>query len=159
MPRRTLLLIRHAKSSWKHAGLSDRDRPLAGRGKRDAPKMGKRLARRGLRPQLMLVSPAVRTLETARIMAKALGVRGEKRVLEPRLYECSGQELLSIVHELDDDVRRVAIIGHNPGLTLLAHRFVDSIVDLPTCAAVALEFDSPSWRQVDARRLLIALVG
>ena len=80
MPRRsaataakTLFLVRHAKSSWKEAGLADRERPLSGRGKRDAPRMGARLARRDARPELLVTSPAVRAVQTAEAMAVALG--------------------------------------------------------------------------------------
>ena len=85
---KTLLLIRHAKSSWDDPALPDKDRPLNDRGRRDAPKMGKRLAKRGVKPDLILSSPALRALRTAEIIAKMLDYQRRDIVLNERLY-CS----------------------------------------------------------------------
>src|SRR4029434_8634311 len=84
---KTLFLIRHAKSSWDDAALSDKDRPLDDRGKRDAPKMGKRLAKRDVKPDLILSSPAVRARTTAEIIAKKLDYKRNDIVGEDLLEQ------------------------------------------------------------------------
>src|SRR5262245_44557478 len=117
---KTLFLIRHAKSSWAEPGLSDRERPLNDRGRRDAPKMGKRLAKRDAVPDLILSSPAVRALETAEIIAEKLDYRRKDIVVVDRLYGVAADDLLALIQKLDDKLQRVMLFGHNPGLTELA---------------------------------------
>jgi phosphohistidine phosphatase len=145
---KTLFLVRHAKSSWDDATLSDRDRPLNDRGKRDAPKMGERLAKRDVSPDLILSSPAVRALETAEIIAKKLDYRRKDIVVDDRLYAVAADDLLDVIHKLDDRLRRVMLFGHNPELTELAHRLSGKISHLPTCAVAEFRFDAKSWSKI-----------
>jgi phosphohistidine phosphatase len=145
---KTLFLVRHAKSSWDDTTLSDRDRPLNGRGKRDAPKMGERLAKRDVNPDLILSSPAVRALETAEIIAKKLDYRRKDIVVDDRLYAVAADDLLDVIHKLDDKLKRVMLFGHNPELTELAHRLSNKITDLPTCAVAEFAFDAKSWSSI-----------
>src|SRR6476659_2397420 len=107
---KTLFLIRHAKSSWDDTALPDKDRPLGDRGRRDAPKMGKRLAKRDVKPDLILSSPARRALTTAESVAKKLD------------YKLTGavHDLLNVIHKVGDKLERVMLFGHNPELTELA---------------------------------------
>ena len=153
MPRRsaataakTLFLVRHAKSSWKEVGLADRERPLSGRGKRDAPRMGARLARRDARPELLVTSPAVRAVQTAEAMALALG-RGPADVLvDEGIYDAGPEELMEVIRRFDDQVRHAMLVGHNPALTELANRLAAcDIENVPTCGVVILSLATDTW--------------
>jgi phosphohistidine phosphatase len=142
---KTLFLVRHAKSSWNEPGLPDKDRPLNDRGKRDAPKMGERLAKRNVKPDLILSSPARRALKTAQIIAKRLDYRLEDILVDDRLYAAEADDLLHVIRELGDKPKSVMLIGHNPELTELAHRLSNKITQMPTCAVAELMFDAKSW--------------
>ena len=155
---KTLLLIRHAKSSWDDTALSDKDRPLNDRGKRDAPKMGKRLARRDVKPDLILSSPAMRALTTAEIIAKKLDYKRKDIVVDDRLYAGEADDLLNVIHKLGDKRERVILVGHNPELTELAHRLSSEITHMPTCAVAAFTFDAKSWSNIGkAKPVKVAL--
>lgn len=145
-----LTLIRHAKSSWKDVDLKDHERPLSKRGERDAPVMGKRLAKRGYKPDLVVSSPAVRALKTARIIAKELGYKRKNIVVAERLYGSSTAGLLSMIRSLDQALKRVMVVGHNPELTDLANRLGGGRVhNLPTCGVARLRFDTDSWAEIE----------
>ncbi|ROH91008.1 histidine phosphatase family protein [Stagnimonas aquatica] len=146
---RLLTLIRHAKSSWDYPGLTDFERPLNDRGRRDAPRMAQRLARRCKPPLLLLSSPATRAVTTARLFAEALGVDFDEVLIEPRLYEASRKTLLEVIAGLPERRSQVLLFGHNPGLSELAHTLAACPFDeLPTCAAVQLQLDIASWAKV-----------
>ena len=146
MPTRTLTLLRHAKSSWADPGLRDFDRPLNARGKRDAPEMGRRLKGRGLRPSLILTSPAARALATARAVAEALGYPDEFIEHEPGLYHASPDAILAIVARQDETHRHLLVCGHNPGMTELASRLVGTdIGNMPTAAVLSVAGDADDW--------------
>jgi len=134
MTARILLLVRHAKSSWKHPELDDIDRPLNKRGRRDAPEMGRRLSHRKLIPDLVLCSPAVRTKATAEAIAAEVGYSADQIVINDDLYAASEQEILDAVASTDDRVRTLMVVTHNPVITDLANRFSTSPIDnVPTC--------------------------
>jgi phosphohistidine phosphatase len=147
-----LFLIRHAKSSWDEEGLADRDRPLNDRGKRDAPKMGQRLAGRGVQPDLILSSPAVRALTTAEIMAREMGYKRKAIIVDERIYAAEPEALLAVIAALDDAHNVVMLFGHNPELTAIAHRFSNEIDDMPTCSVAEFTFDVARWRDVPAAK-------
>jgi phosphohistidine phosphatase len=142
---RTLILVRHAKSSWNEPGVRDRDRPLNDRGERDAPRMGNRLAEHAVRPDIILSSPALRALTTAKIIAGKLDYRGRDIRVDDRLYAAEADELLEVIRELGDKPKCVMLVGHNPELTELAHRFSSGITHLPTCAVAVFTFDAKTW--------------
>jgi phosphohistidine phosphatase len=142
---KTLFLVRHAKSSRDEPVLPDKDRPLNERGKRDAPKMGERLAKRDVAPDLILSSPAKRALKTAQIIAKKLDYKLADIVVEERLYATSADHLLHIIRKLGAKPKSVMLFGHNPELTALAHRLSNKITHLPTCAVAEFTFDAKSW--------------
>ena len=150
---KTLFLIRHAKSSWDDTALPDKDRPLDDRGKRDAPKMGKRLEKRDVKPDLILSSPAIRALTTAQIIAKKLDYKRKDIVVDDRLYAGEADDLLNVIHKLDDKLERVMLFGHNPELTELAHRLSSEIVRMPTCAVAEFTFDVKSWSNIGKAKL------
>ena len=145
---KTLLLVRHAKSSWNDPSVADRDRPLASRGERDAPDMGKRLARRGIKPDLILSSPALRARLTAELLAEKLDYRRKDIVVDDRLYGRGADALLDVIRGIDDKVKRAMLVGHNPALTELAHGICRGIAHLPTCAVAQLAFHAKSWKDV-----------
>lgn len=143
-----LFLVRHAKSSWDDPTLSDFERPLNERGKRDAPFMGAHLADLGIKPDLIISSPAKRAKKTAKILAEALGYDLQKIEYKEAIYEASAQSLLYIVCQLPDSAKRVMIVGHNPGLTMLANILDDIVIDnIPTCGVVGVTFDTGSWSE------------
>jgi phosphohistidine phosphatase len=142
---KTLILARHAKSSWDDPAVPDRDRPLNDRGKRDAPAMGKRLAKDGVKPGLILSSPARRARKTARLLAKALDCKPRDIQVNDRLYCVEAEELLRVIRGLDDDADSVMLVGHNPELTELAHRLSSEVPNLPTCAIAVYKLDIGSW--------------
>lgn len=142
---KTLILVRHAKSSWSEPGSRDRDRPLNERGRRNAPEMGRRLAKRDLKPDLIISSPAVRALTTAQLMAGELGYRRSDIRVEERLYAAEAEGIVRVLRELGDEFGCVMLVGHNPELTDLARRFSGTIAHMPTCAVAVFAFDMASW--------------
>lgn len=143
---RTLTLIRHAKSSWKENTLKDFDRPLNKRGQQNAPMMGAILKQQGVSFDLIVTSPAVRALSTAKLIAQPLGYPEESLVLEPQLYDADVQRLLTVIQSLPDSAVNVALVAHNPGLTGLCNYLSgDSIENLPTCAVAGIAFELDSW--------------
>ncbi len=121
---KTLLLLRHAKSSWDDPTLADEDRPLAPRGRKAAPRMGRYLEEEGLKPDLILCSPSVRTRDTLAL----LGPVGEGMPVrfEPTLYPGTPEALLDALHAADDSASRLLLIGHNPGMEILAAQITDT---------------------------------
>lgn len=146
---KTLYIIRHAKSSWEDPEKDDFDRPLNDRGKRDAPRMGKRLKEKGITPALMLTSPAKRALSTARRIGKVLKYSKDNIKTDKKLYHADEETILSVVRDLKDKHDVVMVFGHNPGLTDFINSFQTGELDidnLPTCGIVAFELDIPSWK-------------
>ncbi|MEV0495294.1 SixA phosphatase family protein [Streptomyces atratus] len=109
-----LIVLRHAKSAWPD-GVPDLDRPLSGRGRRDAPAAGRRLREAGRVPDAVVCSPALRTRQTWDLVSPELGATPTV-VHDPRLYEASAAELLHVVREMDESCRTLLLIGHSPGV-------------------------------------------
>jgi len=145
---KTLFLVRHAKSSRDDPTLADRDRPLNDRGFRDAPKMGARLAKHDVKPDVVLSSPALRALTTAQLVARKLGYNPKDIVVDDRIYASSARALLEVIHGLDDKLACVMLVGHNPELSELANRLASDISDMATCAVAEFRFDIKSWTKV-----------
>jgi phosphohistidine phosphatase len=143
-----LFLIRHAKSSWDDTAVPDKDRPLNARGKRDAATIGERLAKRDVKPDLIMSSPAKRALTTAKIIGKELDYKLKDIVVDDRLYPSTVDDLLNVIHKLGDKQKRVMLFGHNPGLTELAHHLSSEITHMPTCAVAEFAFDAKSWSNI-----------
>lgn len=150
---KTLYVIRHAKSSWEDTNLPDFDRPLNERGKRDAPRMGKRLKERLIHPDLLLSSPAKRALSTCKRIAETLGLPKDGIKTDRDLYHADEEDILSVVRRLNDKYSTVFIFGHNPGLTdfvnSLSRDEAMNIPNLPTCGVAAFSFDTDSWNKTD----------
>ncbi len=147
---KTLTIVRHAKSSWKDVTLPDRKRPLNKRGKRDAPEMGRRIMEHGIRPSLIVSSPATRAWTTARIVADEIGYPREFLHKEGSLYLASLDRLLDVIVEQDVAFNSLMLVGHNPGLTDLVNYFVPGLTaNLPTAGVVSLDIDSDDWSLYD----------
>jgi phosphohistidine phosphatase len=152
---RTVALLRHGKAEWNDG--DDHERPLAERGRKDAPVAGRWLAGSGLLPDLVLCSTAVRCRETWKIAAAELP-RRPRTVYEDRLYEASAGELVALLGEVDDGVAHLLVVGHNPGVHALADALAgEAEGDLlprmnrsgfPTSAIAVLSFTG-SWKGVE----------
>ena len=145
---KTLVLVRHAKSAWDAPGLADHERPLAERGLRDAPEMGRRLAERGLEPDVIRSSTAVRARTTAELIAEALGLAPDRLDLDERLYGASPEDILGVVREFDDAIGTAMVVAHDPGMSDLAFALSGTIEHMPTCAVAEFRFDVDSWPEV-----------
>jgi phosphohistidine phosphatase len=151
----TLFLFRHAKSAWDDPSLDDFDRPLALRGARAAPAMADYMRTAGLRPDLVLCSPARRTRDTWALMAGKLDQPRTDYLEE--LYEAGARALLASIRKTKADVHRLMLVGHNPGLQSLAIDLIGSgdradrtaiAAKLPTAALAIIQFDIADWRKV-----------
>ncbi|ALW84107.1 phosphohistidine phosphatase [Hymenobacter sedentarius] len=146
---KTLYLLRHAKSSWSFNELSDQERPLNDRGRDDAPAMGKALAKRHIRPDLVVSSPAVRAMSTAVLVAREVEYPHDKIVVEPGIYGADVDGLLDVIHHLPDTAASVLLVGHNPTITETANALSpSSLNEMPTAAVVCLRFDCDHWADV-----------
>jgi phosphohistidine phosphatase len=141
-----LSLLRHAKSSWKDTSLVDHDRPLAKRGERNAPRMGRLLKDEKLVPDLIVSSTARRARDTALKVAEASGYTGEIRLVRD-LYLAEPERYLDSVYGLPEEARHAMLIGHNPGLELLLERLVGEAHRLPTAALAVLSLPVERWEQ------------
>jgi phosphohistidine phosphatase len=150
---KTLFLVRHAKSSWDDPTLADEDRPLNARGKRDAPKIGKRLAKRDVKLDLILSSPANRAITTAQVLADKLDFKLRNIVVDDRLYPGAVTGLLKVVRNLGK-LNRVMLVGHHPALSKLAHHLSSDIMHMPTGAVAEFTFKAKSWRDVSKATLV-----
>jgi phosphohistidine phosphatase len=112
--------------------------------------MGKRLAKRGVKPALLLTSPALRALTTAQLVAEELGYKRKDIVVEDRLYAGSSDDLLDVIRALDKKLDCVMLVGHNPEFTDLANRLSSEIIDMPTGAVAEFDFETKAWSDVGA---------
>lgn len=141
-----LTIVRHAKSSWKDTSLPDRKRPLNKRGERDAPIMGKRIHEHGIRPSLIVSSPATRAWRTAKIIAREINYPREFLQREDGLYLASLDEILDTVVAQDNSFNNLMIVGHNPGMTDFANFLVPGLTyNVPTAGVVSVEIDQDDW--------------
>jgi phosphohistidine phosphatase len=152
---KTLLVLRHAKSSWDNPALDDHERPLNVRGEEDAPRIGQLAREEGLAPELIVSSDAVRARLTAEAMADATGGR---ILLDPRLYHASATEILTALRSVVDEseessgengVATVMIVGHNPGLEQLIALLTGQLESLPTAALAQIALPIERWSALD----------
>ncbi len=143
---RTITLLRHAKSSWDNTDLVDFDRPLNGRGRKNAPEMARRLKAAGVRPSLILSSPAKRAWSTAKIIAAEISYPIEFLQRDRDLYHAGTQRLLDVLAAQDEGFKNILLVAHNPGLTDLANELVPGLTNnLPTCGFVAVKVEVDTW--------------
>ena len=143
---KTLTIVRHAKSSWKDRTLSDRERPLNKRGERDAPIMGQRINDAGIRPSLIISSPALRAWTTARVVAQQISYPLEFLQRESGLYLASVNGILDVIVAQDNGFNSLMLFGHNPGFTDFANFLQPGITNnLPTAGVVSVNIDRDDW--------------
>ena len=145
--QRTLVMIRHAKSSWANPLQSDFERPLNERGEHDAPMMGERLKQLKVIPDLIIASTAKRAKQTAKKIAAAIGYDTETIQWVDKLYHCIPSVFEEVIQEIDDSVKTVFIVAHNPGITSFINELSPgfSIDHMPTCGVVAARMDTEHW--------------
>ncbi len=153
-----LLLIRHAKSDWGNPSIHDFDRPLNKRGNAAAPEMAQRMTNQKIYPDLIVSSPALRALTTAKYFASEWGIAESKIQTNKNIYEASIKHLLSVVSQFDKEYDTIALFGHNPGLTDFANYLSDvNIYNMPTCSIVLLEFPFEDWNLVSGSTAKVLL--
>ena len=145
---KTLLVLRHAKSSWSDSALADHDRPLNHRGERDAPRIGNLVRQQRLTPDLIISSDAVRARLTAEAVAEAAGYAGEIR-LEPILYGAAPDDIVVALRTAEPEVETVMVVGHNPGLEALVGQLTGERPDLPTAALAQIDLPIDRWRDLN----------
>ena len=144
---KTLLLVRHAKSDWNDATLSDFDRPLNDRGKKDAPLMAQRLRDKKIVIDAFISSPAKRARKTAIIFANNYMREKEEIIFKPELYEADPKTFFNVISAVDDRYQNIAVFSHNFGLTEFANQLTDTRIDnIPTCGIFALKIDCKKWK-------------
>jgi len=149
---KTLYLIRHAKSSWKDPKLTDFDRPLNKRGKKDAPFMADFLAREIEKPDLIISSPANRALTTAKIFADTFNYPQECIKTDKRIYEAGRDSHFEVISGIRAADNQVMLLGHNPDITWLAENLSgQSFGNIPTCGIVCLQFNISDWAEVKSQ--------
>lgn len=148
-----LVLIRHAKSSWKFSELTDLQRPLKKRGLTDAALMGRVLKDLSIMPDAIITSPAVRAKNTARLIAKEILYDEKKIKRQSSIYMESKSKLIDAIKAIKDDYNTVYVVGHNPGLTDVANFFTGESVDnIPTSGVFGIEFECNTWREVEKEK-------
>ena len=148
-----LLLIRHAKATHE-TGYIDFERPLQERGLQDAAIMAGRLKEKNLIPQILVSSPALRTLSTANVFSQHLAIPQPQTNKD--IYEATTLALIKVINALPDEYDFIGLVGHNPGMSDLLNYLSRQLQDVPTCAMMLIEFDVDSWMEIieDAGKLV-----
>jgi phosphohistidine phosphatase len=152
---RTLFLLRHAKSSWDDTSLADFNRPLNGRGERDAPRMGELMRREEFAPGVIVCSPAKRAKQTVNAVKEA-GKLAAEILLDARIYEASPNTLRQVAAEIDNAHPSAMLVGHNPGMESFLRYLTGLIEPMPTAALAVIELDIGTWSEMssDSGRLV-----
>jgi phosphohistidine phosphatase len=145
---KTLLLIRHAKSSWDDISVNDFDRPLNDRGKKDAPMMARRLSGKKIKIDTFIASPAKRAKRTAVFFAEEFGVGEDDIVFKTELYGATREIFYELIEKLDNKSEHIALFSHNPGITDFANSLTNvQADDMPTCSVFAIKTDAKKWNE------------
>lgn len=143
---KSVIIIRHAKSSWDQLGVDDFDRPLNDRGKEDAPKMAKRLLERNIKVDAFISSSAKRARKTAAIFIKEFDGQKEDIILVPELYLAGPEAFYTAISKAPAAANTIALFAHNPGITEFANELTDvRIDDMPTCAIFGVKAEIENW--------------
>lgn len=145
-----IYIVRHAKSSWANMQLSDWERPLNNRGKRDAPVMANHCKSKGYIPELLISSDARRASDTAKVFCSALEIDKANFTHDSSLYHAPEDTYLSVCYGIDDSINSVMLFGHNPGITYLANSVTDDYIDnVPTCGVLIIDASIDNWTDLD----------
>ncbi len=144
-----LYLVRHAKSDWSNLFLRDFDRPLNARGEYSAPLMGDYLRKKGIKPDLILSSPALRAKTTAVLLSEKLSYPIDSITYIPSLYESDIDTMLALIRTTAEEIETLVIVGHNPELTECANFITHAeIENVPTCGVVEIRLNENSWDRI-----------
>ncbi|NMM49635.1 SixA phosphatase family protein [Marinigracilibium pacificum] len=144
---KTLILLRHAKSSWSDPFLDDFDRPLNKRGRLNAPEMGKRLRMINMIPDTVIASPAARAAATAIHACESMGYPKEEIIWERDLYHASASTIWHIIRQYASG-DKVMVVSHNPGLNSIAYQMGLSVGNIPTAGILSVNFSVKDWSKV-----------
>jgi len=154
---KTLYMVRHAKSSWKH-DVIDHERPLKERGKRDGVLVSEYIKEKLVPPEKIITSDAVRALSTASYFKDAFDIADADFMTNHSLYDFSGRNVIDIIKNLNDSLDRVMIVGHNHAFTSIANMLGNTYIDnVPTCGFVQLEFDESSWKSITTGKTIMTV--
>jgi phosphohistidine phosphatase len=143
---KTLLLVRHAKSDWNTPSLSDFDRPLNERGKRDAPVMARRLSDKKIKIDAFISSPAKRAKKTAGAFAKEYQQDKDEIIFKEELYGALVDSFYDVIGNINDKFNSVAVFSHNPGITDFANSLTNTKIDnMPTCSVFVVKLKTKNW--------------
>ena len=142
------MLLRHAKSDWDDQSLRDFDRPLADRGRGDAPRIGKAIRKKGRIPDHIISSPAARARETIESVVKSAGLEASPQ-FDETIYSAEPADLLKLIRSLPDSRSSVLLVGHNPTFEHLLARLAATDEHMPTAALACIEFQIDHWEDVD----------
>jgi phosphohistidine phosphatase len=143
-----IILMRHAKSSWSDSELKDFDRPLNKRGKKDAPKMGKILMEKKAVPDRIISSSAKRARSTAKLVAKKISFEDDVILLD-ELYLAEAETILGLLKSQPDDLNRIMVVGHNPGMEWFLQMVCGKVVSLPTATVAQIEVPIEHWSDLN----------
>lgn len=153
---KTLLLLRHAKSSWENPNLKDHERPLLQKGLKRTGLINKFLLENSVIPDYILSSPAVRAIDTARAIAEGIGFPVNSIVTDEAVYKANVERLYEIIYALPGNKHNVMIIGHNPCFTSFSNIFLEEKIDwMPTSALLSISFDVAGWEEIDTIKPLV----
>ena len=154
---KTLILVRHGKSSWKH-DLQDFQRPLKKRAYKDAEKVVKAFMKNNSASFVLWTSPAVRALDSARIFQKELDIGEKDFFIKDQLYTFDERTLADIIASCDDSIDHLMIFGHNPAITEVVNSLGNEVFDnIPTTGLSLIRFDANSWKELKDGKTLLNL--
>ena len=153
-----LIVVRHAKSSWKH-NVRDLDRPIKNRGITDITAVSKEFKRKYVHPEIVFSSPARRALETCNIFLKHIEFSYNNVIISPELYDFGGNSLINFIKSIDNTYNNVMLFGHNHALTYFVNTYGDNYIDnLPTSGLVIFEFDIDTWKDLKPGKIIEMII-
>ncbi|MBU3601821.1 histidine phosphatase family protein [Polynucleobacter sp. AM-25C3] len=152
MGSKSLFLLRHAKAAAGGILIADKDRPLSEKGVKDVGKLANKLSKKDLDFELIITSPAVRTISTAQIIAKGLKISHAHLVVNDSLYAAEAMNLLKVISSVSKKIDKLMVVGHNPGLMSLASLIAGEPISLSTCSLIKFSFDFKEWHHILTER-------
>jgi phosphohistidine phosphatase len=147
---KTVYIVRHAKSSWADMSMKDIDRPLNGRGRRDAPFMSSKCEELKYIPELIITSNATRAQETCKYFIDRFNLNDAQIQVNPKLYHAPEDTYFEEGQLIDESISSVMMFGHNPGITYLANTVTDNYIDnVPTCGVLVIKSTAKTWSELD----------
>lgn len=145
---KSVIVVRHSKSDWSHI-LSDFDRPVRDDRRGDAMLIAKEIAKKDCKPQHIIASPALRTVQTAEMLAAHWDYSAADISTDSSLYECAAKDILSVIKNAHTDHHTIAIVCHNPAITDFVNTHSDIyLANVPTTGAIQITFDTDDWQEV-----------